>query len=458
MEISEVLKLDDVLIIILGVKEIRYPKEVCDLCELRLVNRQFRRLIDKHVMPFVESIPRGFFRITKEDLVRDKFPGIRHITPYQSFSDLGYFTSLTQLHIISGKRVGSLKCLTNLTWLAIENGTQVKDSDISGLTQLQTIILSDCNRITSQSLSLLTNLSSLDLSNMPHITDDCFRPLCVGLKSLSLNRVPLCNTILEKMTSLTSLRLFYGTEPNIQIISKLTGLKELVLGTGFIQNCSFHTLTNLEHLRIGRASNRACRDSIRSLTQISSLALDDHIEEDYLSEMKQLTTLSLRCQCIPPNARHITMLTTFHFHPCYNEHLREGDLEAVLSKLSFLTDLSITLSRHESANTMYDLCHMTQLKRLHFGGYARINLDTLPPLSSLTYLMCNQDLSDYLSEKKPPKLENLCTRFKEKPCIELFRPLISLQKVTIEMDFLDDALKTYFYRHYIEYSLITWQQ
>lgn len=442
MEISEVLKVEELLIIITRVKQVRHKKECWDICQWRLVNKKFCSVIDQSVFPRVKNISSSLAK-----LFSTKFPGLRYINTYYCITHFSGFQSLTSLYLVKVTCVDLAK-LTTLTNLSLTN-MNVTDSDLSCLANLRSVTLENCPEITPKSLSVLTNLTELNLNQIYTITDHCLQILGEKLKILSLSSVSaVSNTTLERMSCLTNLTLANGMQDNCDVLGRLVNLNYLSLQYGHLVGLgedSLKTLTQLETLRLYVSPYGVNESGIYLLTQITTLVLDHQFGINYLSALTNLTHLSLSHSPMPQEITCLKSLRSFHYLSWRRED-NDTDFSHILDGMSLLTDLSL---RVRLMSACCDLRHMTNLRCLQFSGGVSFNCDTTPTLPLLTTLMLDYDPSVYIYKHPPPLLKNLYVEFEKKPSVEFFELMPSLSEISLCQDYLDQELQEYFYHHYI---------
>jgi hypothetical protein len=179
----------------------------------------------------------------------------------------------------------SIKLLTTLTDINLDNNKNITDKTIKNLLNLKKISLGDNEIITDNGIRYLTLLEELLLYSNKKITNNGIRHL-INLKKLSLCCTSSLMSISDKslfhLTNLENLDLSYCSLYKItdHSLKRLTKLKTLNLESNkseYITDNSISLLINLTYLNISNSycSKRITINSIKLLTNLENLNISN---------------------------------------------------------------------------------------------------------------------------------------------------------------------------------------
>jgi Leucine-rich repeat (LRR) protein/signal recognition particle receptor subunit beta len=232
----------------------------------------------------LEKLSKGFLKLI---YLKELYCGGENIFQKWKITDISFLSGMTQLQslVLSYNQITDISFLSGLTKLQSLDliNNQITDiSFLSGMTQLQSLVLSS-NQITDISfLSGLTKLQSLVLINN-QITDISFLSGLTKLQSLDLRNNQITDySFLSGLTQLQSLNLSSNQITDISFLSGMTQLQSLVLRNNQITDISFLSgLTQLQSLVL----------SYNQITDISFLSGFTQLQSLYLS-YNQITDIS----------------------------------------------------------------------------------------------------------------------------------------------------------------------
>ena len=322
-----------------------------------------------------------------------------------SVPDLSELTTLISLELSNCplSDVSNVARLTNLKTLDLSWCAALSDlSALGTMTALSALKLSDCGALSDVSgLAGMNNLVSLDLSWCTALTDTSGLLDMTSLTSLDLSGCDNLTDIsgLLDMTSLTSLNLF-GCDnlTDLSALESLSGLTRLDIRIESLEDIFFLArLSRLEYLDLTGCKAIKNLSVLAELTSLTTLMLYECSSQDFsfLKGLKSLTTLELTGGKSFTDLSDLVGLTSLSWLS-----LPESKFLKDVSGLEYLT--SLTFLRMTNCNSLEQLPRLSKLVNLTSldlrACTALRDLSGLRGLTSLTSLELNrckslQDLS-----------------------------------------------------------------
>ena len=294
-----------------------------------------------------------------------------------SISDISVLSSLTNLTNLNlGGELYSSG--TSGVRLRLDSNTISDISPLLSLTNLQSLNLSGNDISDFSPLSSLTNLTDLELINAK-ISNLSSLSSLTGLTHLNLAGSTLSDlSPLRNLTSLTSLDLFVTEISDVSALSRLTNLEQLDLSDNNISDITpLSGLTNLEQLELS-SNNISDITLLSSLTNLTWLALGQNSISDisHLSGLNNLTGLNLWYNSIS-NISALSGLTNL------TSLTIDGNSISDITLLSSLTNLTWLALGQNSISDISALSGLTSLEYLRLDSNG---ISNLAPLVSNTGL------------------------------------------------------------------------